>query len=63
MKIDYYEALVTFLIGVGVTYLALSIGDAVVAYLVAILYVGSVIVGKLAYKETNTANDKDNENS
>ena len=47
MKINYYEALVTFLVGCLLTYLALLIGDTVIAFPVAILYVGSIIVGKL----------------
>ena len=52
MKIKYYEALASFIIGVFITYLALLAGDTVIAYPVATLYVGAVIVGKLGYKET-----------
>ncbi len=47
MRIDYFDAVIMFVFGLMISYLGLLI-DSTIGIIVAILYIGSIIVGKLS---------------
>ncbi len=51
MKIDYFVVVVTFVIGLLFAYLGYILGALEGSTTAVVLYVGSMIVGKLSYND------------